>query len=65
MFDDEWKLFTKLKYDNKNIDKKIRDDRDKVLYFLKDFNIPATKKQNKDILNALVNALEDKNIITL
>ena len=104
LFDDELKLFTRLKYDNKNMNKKIRGDRDEVLYFLKDFNVPATnnnaessqrgvkikqkigkfrsvggsesylriksciltyKKQNKDILNALVNAFEEKNIIAL
>ena len=104
LFDDELKLFTRLKYDNKNMDKKIRGDRDEVLYFLKDFNVPATnnnaessqrgvkikqkigkfrsvdgsenylriksciltyKKQNKDILNALVNAFEGKKVIAL
>lgn len=42
MFNDELKLFTRLKYDNKEIDNKIRDDRDEVLYFLKDFNVPST-----------------------
>lgn len=102
LFDDELKLFTRLKYDNKKMDKKIRGDRDEVLYFLKDFNVPATnnnaessqrgvkikqkigkfrsvegaenyliiksciltyKKQNKDILNSLINAFENKNII--
>ena len=104
LFDDELKLFTRLKYDNKNMDKKIRGDRDEVLYFLKDFKVPSTnnnaessqrgikikqkigkfrsvdgsenylriksciltyKKQNKDILNALVNVFEGKNIIAL
>lgn len=104
MFDEELKLFTRLKYDNKNMDKKIRGDRDEVLYFLKDFSVPSTnnnaessqrgvkikqkigkfrsvdgtenylriksciltyKKQNKDILNSLVNAFEGKNIIAL
>ena len=42
LFDDELKLFTRLKYDNKKMDNKIRGDRDEVLYFLKDFNVPAT-----------------------
>lgn len=104
LFDDELKLFTRLKYDNKNMDEKVRGDRDEVLYFLKDFNVPSTnnnaessqrgvkikqkigkfrsidgsenylriksciltyKKQNKDILNALVNAYENKNVIAL
>lgn len=104
LLDDELKLFTRLKYDNKTMDKKIRGDRDEVLYFLKDFNVPATnnnaessqrgikikqkigkfrsvdgsdsylriksciltyKKQNKDILDALVNAFDGKNIIAL
>lgn len=104
LFDDELKLFTRLKYDNKNMNKKVRGDRDEVLYFLKDFNVPSTnnnaessqrgvkvkqkigkfrsiggtenylrikscvltyKKHNKDILNALVNAFEGKNIVAL
>ena len=42
LFDDELKLFTRLKYDNKKIDNKIRGDRDEVLYFLKDFKVPST-----------------------
>lgn len=42
LFDDELKLFTRLKYDNKNMNCKIRGDRDEVLYFLKDFNVPST-----------------------
>ena len=42
LFDDELKLFTRLKYDNKNMNNKIRGDRDEVLYFLKDFNVPST-----------------------
>lgn len=102
LFDDELKLFTRLKYDNKKMDKTIRGDRDEVLYFLKDFNVPATnnnaessqrgvkikqkigkfrsvegsenyliiksciltyKKHNIDILKALSDAFEGKNII--
>lgn len=42
IFDEEQKLFTRLKYDNKKMDSKIRGDRDEVLYFLKDFNVPST-----------------------
>ncbi len=42
MFDDELKLFTRLKYDNKKMNSKIRGDRDEILYFLKDFNVPST-----------------------
>ena len=29
-----------MKYDNKKMDEKIRGDRDEILYFLKDFNVP-------------------------
>ena len=42
LFDDELRLFTRLKYDNKKMNSKIRGDRDEILYFLKDFNIPST-----------------------
>ena len=42
LFDDELKLFTRLKYDNKKMNKTIRGDRDEMLYFLKDFNVPST-----------------------
>ena len=42
MFDEEVKLFTRLKYDNKKMDSKIRGDKDEVLYFLKDFKVPST-----------------------
>ena len=42
MLDEELKLFTRLKYDNKKIDSKIRGDRDEILYFLKDFKVPST-----------------------
>ena len=93
-----------LEITNKNMNNKIRGDRDEVLYFLKDFNVPSTnnnaessqrgvkikqkigkfrsingsenylriksciltyKKHNKDILNALINAFEGKNIVAL
>ena len=42
LFDDELKLFIRLKYDNKKMDSKIRGDRDEILYFLKDFKVPST-----------------------
>ena len=42
LFEDEYKLFRRMKYDNKNMDEKYRGDRDEILYFLKDFNIPST-----------------------
>ena len=42
IFDDEFKLFTRLKYDNKKMNSKIRGDRDETLYFLKDFKVPST-----------------------
>lgn len=42
MFKEELNLFTRLKYDNKQMEPKIRGDRDEVLYFLKDFNVPST-----------------------
>lgn len=42
LFDDELKLFTRLKYDNKNMDENMRGDRDEILYFLKDFKVPST-----------------------
>ena len=32
----------KMKYDNKEMDKSIRGDRDEILYFLSDFNVPST-----------------------
>lgn len=42
LFDDELKLWTRMKYDNKNMDKNIRGDRDEILYFIHDFNVPST-----------------------
>lgn len=42
LFDDELRLWTRMKYDNKKMDKSIRGDRDEILYFLKDFLVPAT-----------------------
>lgn len=45
LFDDELKLWTRMKYDNKKMDKTIRGDRDEILYFLKDFRVPSTNNQ--------------------
>ena len=42
LFNDEYCLWRRMKYDNKNMDKKYRGDRDEILYFLKDFRVPAT-----------------------
>lgn len=42
LLNNELKLFTRLKYDNKNMDKKIRGDWDEVLYFIKEFHVPST-----------------------
>lgn len=42
LFDDELKLWTRMKYDNKNMNKNIRGDRDEILYFIHDFNVPST-----------------------
>ena len=42
MFGEEFKLFTRLKCDNKKMNSKIRGDRDEILYFLKDFKVPST-----------------------
>ena len=42
LFNDEYCLWRRLKYDNKQMDPNYRGDRDEVLYFLKDFQIPAT-----------------------
>jgi len=42
LFNDEYCLWRRMKYDNKNMDSEYRGDRDEILYFLKDFNIPAT-----------------------
>lgn len=42
LFNEEYCLWRRMKYDNKNMDKKYRGDREEILYFLKDFKIPAT-----------------------
>lgn len=42
LFNDEYCLFRRMKYDNKNMDKNYRGDRDEILYFLKDFKVPST-----------------------
>ena len=33
------------KYDKKKMNENFRNDRDKILYFLKDFKVPATNNQ--------------------
>ena len=45
LIDDEIKLFTRMKYDSKKMNKNIRGDKEEILYFLKDFNVPATNNQ--------------------
>lgn len=45
LLDEEINLFTRMKYDNKKMDINIRGDRDEILYFLKDFKVPATNNQ--------------------
>lgn len=45
LFNDELCMWTRMKYDNKKMDKNIRGDREEILYFLKDFNIPSTNNQ--------------------
>ena len=45
LFDDELKLWTRMKYDNKKMDKIIRGDKEEILYFLKDLNVPATNNE--------------------
>ena len=47
LFDDELNLFIRLKYDNTKMNSKIRGDRDEVLYFLSDFNVPPTNNNAK------------------
>ena len=42
LFNDEYCLFKRMKYDNKNMNEKYRGDRDEILYFLKDFKVPST-----------------------
>ena len=42
LFDEELKLLTRMKYDNKKMDKNIRGDKEEILYFLKDFKVPST-----------------------
>jgi hypothetical protein len=42
LFDDEFKLWTRMKYDDKKMDSKIRGDRDEILYFIRDFKVPST-----------------------
>lgn len=55
LLDDEINLWTRMKYDNKKMDAKIRGDRDEILYFLKDFNVPSTNNQaERDQRNAKI-----------
>ena len=42
LFNDEYCLWRRMKYDNKSMDENYRGDRDEILYFLKDFNVPST-----------------------
>lgn len=42
LFEEEYKLFKRMKYDNKNMDPKYRGDKEEILYFLKDFKVPST-----------------------
>lgn len=42
LFEEEYCLWRRMKYDNKQMDKSIRGDRDEILYFLSDFNVPST-----------------------
>ncbi len=39
LFDDELQLFNCLKYDNKVMNKELRDDIDEILYILKGFKV--------------------------
>lgn len=53
LLDDETNLWSRMKYDNKKMNKKIRGDRDEILYFLKDFTVPSTNNQaERDQRNA-------------
>ena len=45
LIDEEKKLWKRMNYDNKNMDENYRRDRDEILYFLQDFNIPSTNNQ--------------------
>ena len=45
LFNDEYCLWRRMKYDNKSMDENYRGDRDEILYFIKDFKIPATNNQ--------------------
>lgn len=45
LFNEEYTFWKRLKYDNKKMDPSIRGDREEILYFLKDFKVPATNNQ--------------------
>ena len=53
LFDDKLKLYTRLKYDNKKMDNRIRGDRDEVLYFIKDFKVPSTNNNTESSLRGV------------
>lgn len=53
LFEEELKLWTRLKYDNKKMDKKIRGDREEILYFLKDFKVPSTNNAAESSLRGV------------
>lgn len=53
LFYDELKLYTRLKYDNKKMDNRIRGDRDEVLYFIKDFKVPSTNNNAESSLRGV------------
>lgn len=42
LFDEEYNLFKRLKYDCKKMNKDIRGDKEEILYFIKDFKVPST-----------------------
>lgn len=41
MFNDEYYLFRRMKYDNKSMGESYRGNRNEILYFLKDLNVPT------------------------
>lgn len=53
LFEEELKLWTRLKYDNKKMDEKIRGDREEILYFLKDFRVPSTNNAAESSLRGV------------
>lgn len=45
LLDEDLCLWTRMKYDDKKMNKEIRGDREEILYFLKDFKVPSTNNQ--------------------